>query len=83
LPKSNSPRNPNGFARTLAREEFGRFYWNDALATEVARQQAKAAGRIGEMRARWKAEARARAKAAQKELRRRMKLARQHRAPGE
>jgi hypothetical protein len=87
--RAGTPERPDRFARTLAREEFGRFYWSDAQAAEVARQQARTAERLEEMRSAWKAEARARAKAARKELLRKIRQARQakasraHEQPGE
>ena len=73
------PERPDRFVRTLAREAFGRFYWSDAQAAEVARQQARTAERLAEIRSGWKAEAWARAKAARKEVLRKMALARQAR----
>jgi hypothetical protein len=75
--RAGTPERPDRFARTLAREEFGRFYWSDAQAAEVARQQARTAERLAEMRSAWKAEARARAKAVRKAVLRKMALAQQ------
>ena len=70
---------PSRVAEAIARGEFGRFYWNEKLETQLRQQNARAGERIAEIRQGWKSTARSRAKTMAKDFRRRIRLAQEAR----